>query len=422
MIDKKKCVRKRAEIGATFYSSISRGLREFPDFGNCNLYSIDLSGNNITSFFGLGMHPALKILRMDNCPIISLRGGCFQPSLDIFSVKNSPISKFKHFNSMIIAVFGKKISTINGIKTNNKMIENSLLITPYVLKKMQENYLIRNLNPIEIWIPGTKEAIQIDMKENEIFQKEQTIIQNQTEIEQLKKEIEEKKTRFSKIHRVSGKISTSKLCTIAHNIKQRRNTSFLQPEDILLVQNEFSFENKDNEISSINPKQEDTNQEHFGNISFIDSFDDEELGNDQQIMLFEDDSFKRIEESSKQVEEETKPITIETKVTEEEEELNVIETKVTEEEELNVIETKVTKEEPNVIETKVTEEEEEPNVIETKVAKEEPTIVETKVAKEEPTIVETKVSKEEPISGEAKATKEEMKPITVDTKAANLEE
>lgn len=105
------------------------------------IQGVNLSTNLITNFEGLQPHENLKTLILDNNPIVSFQGFPEKgklPNLEYISLINCPISKLPNFRSLILALIGPALKTINGSEVTRNDLFLSLKyhesIVPFLTK------------------------------------------------------------------------------------------------------------------------------------------------------------------------------------------------------------------------------------------------------------------------------------------------
>lgn len=172
-------------------SFVGRNLTTIPNLREyTSLIQLDLSDNPIKNLDGLCLLPTLKVLKLDNCQIVSLRGAKNLPSLTQISILNNPITNLRHCNAMLIAALGVNLEMINGVRVGEKVrLDAKAILDMNAHKFFNRDYLIYKLDPLILWEHGSDESLLCDMTYDELMAKIKIFEENRTKIESLKDKI-----------------------------------------------------------------------------------------------------------------------------------------------------------------------------------------------------------------------------------------
>lgn len=129
---------------------------------------IDVSDNpRIKDFTGLKFLPSLSVLRANHTGISSFRGALQLPLLQELSLEGTPIATYKYMRLMALMCFGTNIRVINGVFTTDEAAATAAEQRHHFIDVLLDGYLILNLPKKEVWLPGEKNSLILDMDPEE---------------------------------------------------------------------------------------------------------------------------------------------------------------------------------------------------------------------------------------------------------------
>ena len=106
---------KKMELKKNEFRWVNQELLSFADIDiPSDIPILNFRGNKITDFIGFGSFDSVKILILDDNPILSFRGIEQLPNLQEVSLQHTPISKLLNFRELAILAFGFQLQKLNG--------------------------------------------------------------------------------------------------------------------------------------------------------------------------------------------------------------------------------------------------------------------------------------------------------------------
>ena len=156
-------------IGFSHGSFGQLGLTDFPQSEEISSYfSLDFSGNSISSFANLPILPLLEDLIMDDTKIESFYGVKRQPSLNSISLKNTPISNYPGLRIMTIVAFGYWLKEIDGVKVTKEETSEAQKLGPRLRPLLESGWVLTSVDvPRIIHFRTRKCGLLDEISENE---------------------------------------------------------------------------------------------------------------------------------------------------------------------------------------------------------------------------------------------------------------
>ena len=172
-------------------SYANRGLLTFPPVTVFPpISSLDISNNpEIKDFTGLKFIPSLCVLRANKTGISSFVGALRLPLLEELCLDETPISKFKHLKMMSLICFGPSLKVVNGQVTTEKAIQAAEESSPTYLDWLMNGYVILNAKTKEVWKPGDKESVLLDLEPDKAKEMEQELADKTRQADELMAEL-----------------------------------------------------------------------------------------------------------------------------------------------------------------------------------------------------------------------------------------
>ena len=172
-------------------SYVNRGLDRMPAIKVFPpISSLDVSNNpNIKDFTGLKFIPSLCVLRANKTGISSFVGALRLPLLEELCLEDTPLSKYKTLKMMSIISFGSSLKIVNGEITTEKSIELAEAGRETFANWLSKGFVILNAKTKEVWKPGEKESILLDLEPEEAKTMEDELAEKTKEANQLMEEL-----------------------------------------------------------------------------------------------------------------------------------------------------------------------------------------------------------------------------------------
>jgi hypothetical protein len=103
---------------------------------------IYMQNNALTSFEGWEMQPRLEELHAEDNLIETLRGLTEQPRLEILWLKGNPVTNLYCYRLMCIAAVGKSLRTIDGEPVKKNEVERALALGPIVAEAIRDGWVL----------------------------------------------------------------------------------------------------------------------------------------------------------------------------------------------------------------------------------------------------------------------------------------